>query len=129
MLKNISILFILILIVGCSTVNKNNSQKTPKNISNEPALKNIDDKATQNIPSESLFGKISEGMGQQQVHDLIGYPSDMHIGSSGKQWNPFYFGTDIIRTIYFYKGEGRLLFGGNGRIIKIEYDPTEDGYK
>lgn len=85
--------------------------------------------ASQAIPPESPFAKIKVGMGQQQVLDLIGSNNDMEVKTVyGKLYNPFYFGTDIIRTILYYKGQGRLYFG-NGRVVKIEYDPTEDGYK
>jgi hypothetical protein len=85
--------------------------------------------SVQNIPSDSLFAKIKIGMGRKQVTDLIGHHSDMHTFSTGKIWIPFYFGSDTVRTVYYYKGKGRILFSRNGRVMKIDYDPSEDGYK
>ena len=84
--------------------------------------------SSQAIPSGSLFVKIKNGMGEMQVKDLIGLPSDIHTGTTGKSWIPFYYGSDRTRTIYYYKGEGRIFFSGNGRVMKIVYDSSEDGY-
>ena len=72
-------------------------------------------------------------MGSTQVQDLIGQPSDMKIGATGKNWIPFYFGSDRVRTVFYYKGEGRILFssglGSGDKVIEIEHDPSEDGYR
>ncbi len=82
------------------------------------------------IPPSSIFAKIDIGMAEQQVFDIIGRGSDMKVILSGKQWNPFYYGTDTTRKIHYYKKEGRIVFaGGNDRLIQIVYDATEDGYK
>lgn len=81
------------------------------------------------IPAESPFAKIQAGMVQKEVVDLVGPPSDSKLYSTGKMWNPFYFGHDTMRTEYIYKGQGRLTFvGQTGRIYKITYNPTESGY-
>jgi len=89
------------------------------------------------IPSNSKFAKIAVGMSMKQVADLIGYPTDKRMYSTGKMFIPFYFGTDLVRTDTLYKGEGRLTFtggagiagrGGAFKLYEISYDPTEDGY-
>lgn len=123
MLINIIILFIFIAgVMGCSTaMDRVSSTNSNENISQE--------QSTQVIPSDSLFSKIQIAMGHKQVTDLIGHPSDYQMGSTGKTWIPFYFGSDRVRTVYYYKGEGRLFFSGSGRVIKIDYDSSEDGYK
>jgi len=122
MLKNFVILFLLIGVLGFSAI-ANWASST--NI-NENSSKN---QYAQNIPSNSLFAKIRIGMGQRQVMDLIGQPSDLQTRMTGKNWIPFYFGSDRMRTIYYYKGQGRIFFSGNSRVMKIDYDPAEDGYR
>jgi hypothetical protein len=54
---------------------------------------------------------------------------------TGKAWIPFYYGGDTHRMEARYKGQGRVIFApdsqfdGDMRVISIEYDPTETGYK
>jgi hypothetical protein len=88
------------------------------------------DRVIGDIPAESKFAKISLGMSQQHVYDLIGYPTDTKIYSTGKMWVPFYFGGDLVRQEALYRGEGRITLTGrgSGRVYRIVYDPTEDGY-
>ena len=106
-------------IVGCAS----NKSTTTKNKSSTKS-------SSQSIPPSSKFSKIKEGMPKKQVTDLIGYPNDMKGVVSGKAFNPFYYGRDTTRLIYYYKNEGHILFSGaNDRVIKIVYDPNEDGYK
>ena len=88
----------------------------------------------QAIPPESPFTKIKTGMGEQQVQDLLGLYNDFEVKATAKGYIPFYqvFGGKAIQTIQYYKGQGRIYFEGDGissRVVKIEYDPTEDGYK
>lgn len=95
--------------------NRENNNKHPEKLSN--------------IPLNHPFSKIETGMGNAQVIDLLGHPKDMETGISGKAYNPFYFGTDLTWTVYYYEKQGRVTFDGYDRIIEIEYDPYEDGYK
>jgi len=104
----------------------------------EPATK--EDKGPRIIgkapPKGSPFSKISLGMPQKQVYDLIGEPSDTSSYMTGKAFIPFYFGSDATRLEAFYKGQGRITFaGGSGftggrgfKVYYISYDPSEDGY-
>ena len=80
------------------------------------------------IPPDCPLAKIKEGMGHQQVIDILGPPKDQEVYTTGKQWIPFYFGPDIVRTVYYYKGLGQIHFSA-GRVMEIMYDPKEDGYK
>lgn len=91
--------------------------------------------ATNSIPPNSKFSKISIGMPMQQVYDIIGNPSDSKAYMTGKAFIPWYFGSDGSRREAFYKGEGRITFaggagigGGAFKVYRIIYDPTEDGY-
>jgi len=118
---NKSLIFVIMLfsiiyfIGGCASTNSNTN--------------NISSTSSQNISLNRKFDKIKLGMGMTQIHDLIGAFTDSDAKISGKTWIPFYFGSDNTRTILFYKGEGRLILNAKNRLIKIEYDPAEDGYK
>lgn len=80
------------------------------------------------IPANSKFAKIKEGMSQKQVTDLIGIWTDSEHYTKGKAYIPFYRGKDSVRTAY-YKGEGKIIIGGNQQVVSIHYDASEDGYK
>ena len=77
----------------------------------------------------SKFSKLKLEMARAQVTDLIGQPTDSKTYETGKRWIPYYHGSDSRRTELFYKNEGRLTIGGNGRVIKITVDTSEDGYQ
>lgn len=125
-MKRLSLLMLLVVLVfgfsGCvGTKNVQNEQATPA-----PAPAPV---ITQNIPASASFAKIDKGMGTKQVTDLLGYPDDTNSFITGKSFIPWYYGRDTHRTVYFYKNQGRIVFGGNQRVVEFEYDPSEDGYK
>lgn len=107
---------------GCASVSDRHATD-----SNREAIE-IANENTLNIPSDSPFSKIKVGMGMRQVTDLIGHSNDSSVYSTGKAFIPFYFGTDTVRHVFYYKNQGRIITS-NDRVVKIEYDPTEDGYK
>jgi hypothetical protein len=66
------------------------------------------------------------------VQEILGAPTSQNTYQTGKAWIPYYYGPDTARTEWKYKGEGRVVFGinrysGNQRVIRIDYDPAEDG--
>ncbi|MDD5033345.1 MAG: hypothetical protein PHE55_01190 [Methylococcaceae bacterium] len=86
------------------------------------------------FPSDSSFAKLTLGMSQGQVHEILGQPTDTLSYQTGKAWIPFYFGPDVMRMEEFYKGVGRITFTGAGiggvhwKVFRAIYDPSEDGY-
>ena len=86
-------------------------------------------------PAGTPLALIKVGMGPKQVTDLIGQPTDQSTYDTGKRWIPYYYGSDLVRTAYLYKGQGRVIFCPDSRyttsmsVIEIEYDPKEPGYK
>jgi hypothetical protein len=51
---------------------------------------------------------------------------------TGKAWIPFYYGPDVGRLDYRYKGVGIVVFSrsrysGGTKVIRVDYDPSEDG--
>jgi hypothetical protein len=55
-------------------------------------------------PSVSLFEKITIVMSMRQVTDLIGSPCDTKQYMAGKNFIPFYTGTDTVRLEVIYNG-------------------------
>ena len=85
-------------------------------------------------PAGSKLAQVKVGMTKKQVTDILGSPTDENSYSSGKAWIPFYFGNDVRRTSYYYKGVGRVVFadgnafgGGGTEVVRVDYDPTESG--
>ena len=88
---------------------------------------------SKDIPDNKLFSRIKPGMSESQMTDLIGIWSDSAIKTDPLSFLSvvpvigLFFGYDAYQIAY-YKGNGRVTLKGD-RIVKIEYDPTEDGYK
>lgn len=81
------------------------------------------------IPSTSPFAQLKYGMGEGEVTDLVGRPTDKDARITGKNFNPFYYGTDTHRETWFYKGVGRLTFNSRGRLIEAYHNVDERGYR
>src|SRR5438477_9350625 len=93
-------------------------------------------KASQPIPPNSPLAKVQTGMTQVQVQSILGPPTNQASYESGKRWIPWYFGSDVRRTEWSYKGLGRVVFtGGNqwgagsGAVERVDYDPSETGVR
>lgn len=76
----------------------------------------------------SKFAKLKLGMSKQQVMDFIGRPSDQNTRIGGKAFIPFYHGEDRTETLFYYKEEGSLLFGGQ-KLTGIYVDKNASGYQ
>lgn len=83
----------------------------------------------------STFSNLKIGMGQKEVMDIAGQPTDQGSHITGKAFIPFYLGSGAVETWLHYKGAGRLLFASNGGfstntgLIGIEHDASERGYR
>ncbi|MGH1428141.1 MAG: hypothetical protein ACRBEE_09385 [Arenicella sp.] len=137
-LKIIVIGLFLGSLVACKTTGSNTATtETKKEVKTDKKVAKKEQKKPQktkvidgsNAPKGSKFSRLKLNMSAQQVYDTIGRPTDRKVYSTGKAWVPFYYGSDRTRQEYLYKGEGRLTIGGNGRLIAIYVDPTEDGYR
>jgi hypothetical protein len=85
-------------------------------------------------PSSSPMAKIQPGMRENEVMKILGPPDDSKAYITGKAFIPWYYGPDATRFAAYYKSKGRVIFeGGNawgagrGRVVRVEYDPSEDG--
>jgi hypothetical protein len=79
------------------------------------------------------MAKVKPGMRPEDVIALLGAPSRQASHPTGKAFAPFYYGPDRWRSVYYYKGKGRVVFKGDGgfssgsQVLHTEYDPTEPG--
>jgi hypothetical protein len=88
------------------------------------------------IPPDSPLAKIQIGMTAQDVSNILGMPTNQVSYSTGKAFIPWYFGDDVRRTEWSYKGLGRVVFnggnvfgGGGGHVERVDYDPNETGVR
>jgi hypothetical protein len=84
-------------------------------------------------PAGSKLAKVQMDMSQEQVREIMGAPTAEKSYVTAKRFIPYYYGADAGQnTEWDYKGVGRVIFGlhkytGKTRVIRIDYDPTEDG--
>ncbi len=89
------------------------------------------------VPSgDALFAPLKIGMGNREVMDLIGPPTDQGMHVTGKAWIPYFGGAGKTESWMHYKGVGRLLLSQDGGanagrfyLIGIEHDAKESGYQ
>ena len=123
--RQILIIISFAMLVGCS----NQQSKENNNVKTTQAQSHGESDIIGTPAPDSKFSKIKIGMSPQHVMDTIGRPTDQKQYRTAKSWLPYYYGNDSVRREFIYKNEGRLTFGGNGKLIKITVDSTEDGYE
>jgi hypothetical protein len=84
-------------------------------------------------PAGSKLAGITQGMRPEEVQKIAGAPTTIKPYITGKAFIPWYFGPDRTRTAYYYKGQGRVVFSGDGglgtnsTVLAVEYDPSDPG--
>jgi outer membrane protein assembly factor BamE (lipoprotein component of BamABCDE complex) len=87
----------------------------------------------QAAPAGTKLAKVQKDMTPDQVREIMGAPTNEKSYVTGKAFIPYYYGADAgTNTEWDYKGVGRVVFGVNKythatRVIRIDYDPSEDG--
>lgn len=81
-------------------------------------------------PAGSDLAEIEEGMDPTRVQSILGAPDHQHSYPTGKSWIPFYYGSDLERTEWRYRGQGRVVFSRNRwsgalKVIRVLYNPDE----
>jgi uncharacterized protein YgiM (DUF1202 family) len=84
-------------------------------------------------PPGSKLARVSNGMSEAQVVEILGPPTSQQNYTTGKAWIPYYYGPDTGRLDYRYKGLGIVVFSrnrysGNTQVVRVDSDPNEDGY-
>ncbi len=83
-------------------------------------------------PPGSKLARVTNGMTEAQVVEILGAPTSQQNYMTGKAWIPYYYGSDTSRLDYRYKGVGIVVFSrnrysGGTKVIRVDYDPSEDG--
>jgi hypothetical protein len=74
-----------------------------------------------------FFAQIKPKMTPERVMELLGAPSRISSGQSGKGWIPFYHGSDLNRVYWSYKGLGIVVFSENAyRGTLLVFEVRED---
>src|SRR5262245_16052535 len=85
-------------------------------------------------PAGSPLAGVRDGMRPEEVQKIAGAPTSIKPYITGKAFIPWYSGPDRTRTAYYYKGQGRVVFSGDGglgtnsHVLHVEYDPGDPGY-
>ncbi|MEB2283587.1 MAG: hypothetical protein B6D46_15070 [Polyangiaceae bacterium UTPRO1] len=87
-------------------------------------------------PATSPLAKVTKGMAMSEVVRILGEPTDRNQYVTGKAFIPWYFGDDVTRIEWHYKGLGRVVFTGGGawgqrggNVEWVDYDPQETGFR
>jgi outer membrane protein assembly factor BamE (lipoprotein component of BamABCDE complex) len=84
-------------------------------------------------PAGTKLSKVQMDMSPEQVRQIMGAPTAEKSYVTAKRFIPYYYGADAgTNTEWAYKSVGRVVFGvnkytGKTRVIRIDYDPAEDG--
>lgn len=84
-------------------------------------------------PAGSKLAGIRQGMPAEQVQKIAGAPNSIRPYITEKAFIPWYSGPDRKRAVYYYKGQGRVVFTGDGglgtnsTVLQVEYDPADPG--
>ena len=118
-------------VAACSTQSTGGSGATGDEAASAPAAA-----AATPVPPGHAFAQVKMGMTMSDVATAIGEPSDKNRYVSGKAWIPWYFGNDVTREEWHYKGKGTIVFaagnqfgGGGTEVVQVNYNPEESGYR
>jgi len=116
------------ILTGCAHKNEQPTQSSAPAKANAPATQAETKPTAQPIPKGHVFGKITNGMAENDVRKILGEPSDRRDYVTGKAWIPYYYGSDTSRSDWIYKGKGHIVFSRNRyngalSVIEVLYDP------
>lgn len=126
-MKNLASILVTTVIIAILFVSSGTLLSAPAENADSAKNPESDGGIIGTIPPGSPFAKISIGMSEKHVLDLIGPPTDTNHYITGKSFIPFYFGSDRTRSEALYKGMGRITYA-SGKVYRIVYDPHEKGY-
>jgi len=83
-------------------------------------------------PARGPLASVRQGMQPADVRRIAGAPTAVKPYITSKAFVPWYSGPDRTRTAYYYKGQGRVIFSGDGagadsRVLEVQYDPSDPG--
>ena len=125
--------WVAVAVVACLAMSFSGCAKRER--AAEPAKAPAEEPAAKGTPppADSPLAKVKPGMRPEEVVAALGAPSRQSAYPTAKHFAPFYYGPDRWRSVYYYKGKGRVVFKGDGgfstgsQVLYLEYDPTEPG--
>ena len=81
---------------------------------------NISGQVVGTVDAKSKFASLRIGMTRSEVEKRAGRPTDVAAQATDTAWLPYYFGSDTWSTESYYKGEGRLVFNTDSRLVLID---------
>lgn len=120
----------LVVLLGCKS-----SGSGEKKASKEEARLARQAEIKAAIPPDSPLAKLDFGMSESEVGAILGTPDSQDTHTTGKQFIPFNFaGKDTLRTVFYYKGVGRVEFssgswGQRNGVVNMEADAAEPGHR
>lgn len=80
-------------------------------------------------PASSPMSQVTPGMSDVDVRKILGEPTRTRSYQTGKQYIPWYFGSDTSRTAYTYVGQGEVVFSNNRysgglSVVRVDYNPS-----
>lgn len=81
-------------------------------------------------PAGHKMTAVRLDMSETEVRKILGDPDDSNAYMTGKAWIPFYYGPDVARSDWMYKGMGRIVYSRNRytgglKVIRVLYNPDE----
>lgn len=112
---------------------KKAEEKAAKEKEAEIKLQAAKDAIRAKLPADSPLQKVDFGMSEAEVAVQLGAPTTQKTKPTGRAFNPFNVsGKDSMRTTFYYKGVGRVMFGNgswgkrNG-VVDMVHDADESG--
>ncbi len=134
-LATFAVVALLATTAGCRSAEAKARAREEKRAEHEARLAEQNARMRAAIPADSPLAKVEFGMSEGEVGSLLGVPDSQSSHTTGKQFIPFNFeAKDTLRTVYYYKGVGRVEFsagswGQRNGVVVMEHDPSEPGYR
>lgn len=113
----------LVFLTACSTQAKKPAEEIAAPVPQSKTVvgrDHVNGQVVGDLSDSSRFAKLEIGMSRTDVEKIVGRPNDLTAQSVGTAWVPYYFGSDTWHTESYYRGEGRLVFDTNSRLVLID---------
>ena len=82
--------------------------------------------------ADNALDRVQLGMTTSQALELTGPPTSYDTDLTGRSFIPGYIGGGTHRTVYRYRGRGRVFFLNPGpfmlpTVVEVQVDPDEKG--
>jgi outer membrane protein assembly factor BamE (lipoprotein component of BamABCDE complex) len=110
----------IVLLAACSSLPQSLLPQGLVSAKTVTGKDNVTGQVVGKVDSSSKFLPLQIGMTRKEVEQLLGRPTDLAAQGSDSGWLPYYFGSDTWSTESCYRGEGRLVFNTESRLVLID---------